>query len=126
MERIAVNNHYDSFIMFNVYAQRATRPKDMEQARNEALHRENMEAFDYVLSLSSAPAVWAAWGNIIEERGYLKDCLLEMIDIGERHRAQWYTAGRRSRKGHPHHPLYLKATSALDAFDIRQYCEEVL
>lgn len=34
-----------------------------------------------------------------------------MIAIGERHGAQWYTAGRRSVKGHPHHPLYLKATS---------------
>ena len=72
------------------------------------------------------PAVWAAWGNIIEQRAYLKDCLADMIAIGERHGAQWYTAGRRSVKGHPHHPLYLKATSPLDAFDIRAYCAECL
>ena len=64
VERIALYNGYDSFLMFNVYAQRATRPDDMEQACNLALHRENMKAFDYALSLSSdKPAVWAAWGG---------------------------------------------------------------
>ena len=112
--------------MFNVYAQRATRPNDMERARNEALHRANMEAFDYTLSLSDRPAVWAAWGNIIEKRAYLKDCLADMIAIGERRGAQWYTAGRRSVKGHPHHPLYLRAGSPLEMFDIRAYCESCL
>ena len=121
VERIALNNGYDSFIMFNVYAQRATRPKDMERTRNETLHRANMEAFDYILSLSPSPAVWAAWGNIIEERNYLKDCLADMLEIGKKHGALWFTAGKRSVKGHPHHPLYLKATSPLDPFDISEY-----
>ena len=125
-QRIALANGYDSFLMFNVYAQRATRPDDMEHALNPALHAENRKAFRYLLSLSDQPAVWAAWGNIIEQRAYLKDCLADMIAIGERHGAQWYTAGRRSVKGHPHHPLYLKATSPLDAFDIRAYCAECL
>ena len=126
VERVAKNNGYDSFLMFNVYAQRATHPDDMERARNEQLHRANMEAFDYILSLSDRPAVWAAWGNIIEKRAYLKDCLADMIAIGERRGAQWYTAGRRSVKGHPHHPLYLRAGSPLEMFDIRAYCESCL
>ena len=36
-QRIALANGYDSFLMFNVYAQRATRPDDMEHALNPAL-----------------------------------------------------------------------------------------
>lgn len=56
----------------------------------------------------------------------MKDCLADMIAIGERRGAQWVTAGKRSVKGHPHHPLYLKATSPLDPFDIRAYSEECL
>ena len=32
VERVALHNGYDSFIMFNVYAQRATNPDDMEQS----------------------------------------------------------------------------------------------
>ena len=38
VERIALSNGYDSFLMFNVYAQRATRPDDMEPVCNAALH----------------------------------------------------------------------------------------
>ncbi|MFR0769640.1 MAG: DUF1643 domain-containing protein [Dysosmobacter sp.] len=68
-ERIALNNGYDSFLMFNVYAQRATRPDDMERVCNSALHEENRKAFRYLLSLSESPAVWAAWGNIIMKAG---------------------------------------------------------
>ncbi len=126
VQRIALHNGYDSFIMFNVYAQRATRPSDMEHERNEALHRANMDAFDYILRLSDAPAVWAAWGNIIEQRGYLKDCVQDMIALGEQHGARWFTAGKRSVKGHPHHPLYLKKDSALDDFDVAGYVRECL
>lgn len=73
VERIAAGNGYDSFLMFNVYAQRATRPEDMDQVCNAALHRENMAAFRYVLEqvgAGYAPAVWAAWGTIIEKRPY--------------------------------------------------------
>lgn len=45
VERVAVGNGFDSFIMCNVYAQRATRPGDMERELNPALHRENLAAF---------------------------------------------------------------------------------
>ena len=42
VERVAKNNGYDSFLMFNVYAQRATDPNTMEKVCNPILHRENM------------------------------------------------------------------------------------
>lgn len=71
VERIAHSNGYDSFIMFNVYAQRATDPDLMEKEFNPELHRENMKAFDYILSLSERPSIWAAWGTIIKKRKYL-------------------------------------------------------
>ena len=122
VERVALFNGYDSFLMFNVYPQRATRPADMERRRNETLHRENMAAFDYILSLSAAPAVWAAWGNIIEERDYLIPSVEDMIAIGEGRGARWFTAGQRSKRGHPHHPLYLRKDSPLDPFDAAAYC----
>ncbi len=124
VERIALGCGYDSFIMFNVYAQRATRPEDMESVLNTRMHEENMRAFEYILSLSRdhAPSVWAAWGTIIEARDYLTGCVRDMIKIGERFSARWYTAGARSKKaGHPHHPLYLKKDSQLEPFDVTEY-----
>ena len=127
VSRIADGNGFDSFTMFNVYAQRATRPQDMEKAPNPRLHQENMAAFEYILRhCEERPTVWAAWGNIIEMRGYLKDCVLDMIEIGERYGARWVTAGARSKKGHPHHPLYLRKDSGLDPFDVKTYCRDCL
>ena len=94
VERIAHGNGYDSFIMFNVYAQRATDPDAMDITRNETLHRENKEAFAHVLSLyegGHTPAVWAAWGTIIAKRDYLIPPDRDMIAVGERFGAVWYS-----------------------------------
>ena len=123
VERIALGNGFDSFIMFNVYAQRATDPNAMERICNPTLHRENMEAFRYVLSISDAPAVWAAWGSIIEKRAYLSDCVADMLAIGQEYGAKWYCAGAVTKKGHPHHPLYLRKDEKLKPFDVESYLQ---
>lgn len=123
VERIALGNGFDSFIMFNVYAQRATDPDTMEQACNLHLHRQNLEAFRYVLSISEQPAVWAAWGTIIEKRDYLPACLRDMLAVGNACGARWYCAGRISKKGHPHHPLYLQKNEKIRPFDVDAYLE---
>ena len=123
VERVALGNGFDSFIMCNVYAQRATRPGDMERELNPDLHRENLAAFAYALSLSEAPAVWAAWGTVIEQRSYLPGCVRDLIAVGREYGARWYTAGARSKRGHPHHPLYLRKDSPLEEFDAAAYCD---
>ncbi len=121
VERIAHGNGFDSFIMFNVYAQRATSPDDMEKVCNPQLHRENLEALRYVLSISHKPAVWAAWGAIIEKRAYLADCLRDMVAVGQEYGASWYCAGAITKKGHPHHPLYLRKDEKIRPFDVEKY-----
>lgn len=126
VERIAFHNGFDSFIMFNLYAQRATDPDHMEKEFNLYMHEQNMEAFRYVLSGSQTPAVWAAWGAIIEKRGYLYRCVADMVHIGKQYGARWYTCGKRSVKGHPHHPLYLKKDSMLEDFDPDLYIETLM
>ena len=128
VSRIADSNGYDSWIMFNVYAQRATNPNDMDRTMNKRLHRENMLAFEYILKNVGegvSPAVWAAWGTIIEKRPYLSDCVLDMVKLGQKYGAEWFSAGRRSKKGHPHHPLYLRSDSKTEAFDIESYLEVI-
>ena len=129
VSRIAAGNGYDSWIMFNVYAQRATDPDDMDTVLNERLHRENMRAFEYILKNVGegvSPAVWAAWGTIIEKRPYLKDCVLDMVRLGREYGAKWYSAGKRSVKGHPHHPLYLRRDAPTEELDIVSYLENCL
>lgn len=121
VERIALGNGFDSFVMFNVYAQRATSPDAMELVCNHSLHKENMEAFRYVLSISEKPSVWAAWGTIIEKRDYLSACVKDMVALGNAYGARWYCAGAISKKGHPHHPLYLRKDEIIKPFDVESY-----
>lgn len=126
VERIAHVNGFDSFIMFNVYAQRATDPDMMDRELNEDLHRENMCAFRWVLEHSGEkPTVWAAWGTIVEKRKYLKKCLEDMVSIGSEYCSQWVMAGKPSKKGHPHHPLYLKKDAIIEPFDMSGYLEKL-
>ena len=111
--------------MFNVYAQRATRPDDMDLFCNERLHHENLLAFRELLAIASAcgckPVVWAAWGAIIEKRSWLMKCVRDLNDLAEQVQADWVCAGNCSVKGHPHHPLYLKKDEPFHEFDIRRY-----
>ena len=110
-----------------IFTRRGVIPNVVFEVRecNAALHRENLAAFRYVLSRSrdQAPSVWAAWGSVIELRDYLPRCVEDLIAAGEEYNARWFTAGPRSKKGHPHHPLYLKKDSVLEPFeDLRDYC----
>ena len=123
VQRIAHGNGFDSFIMFNVYAQRATDPDAMEKTCNEKLHRENLEAFSYVLSIGENPTVWAAWGTIIEKRDYLKDCVKDMIAAGEEFGARWVCAGKCSKKGPPHPPLYLRKDEVIRPVPVAEFLE---
>ena len=125
VQRIAQGNGFDSFLMFNVYAQRATRPDDMERQCNLRLHEENMKAWRYLLSLAKEPAVWAAWGAIIEKRKYLPRCVADMLSISREYDARWFCAGAISKKGHPHHPLYLRKDEKLKPFNTESYLSKL-
>lgn len=120
VERIALHNGFDSFLMFNVYAQRATDPNAMELRCNPLLHAENLKAFRTLLSLSPNPTVWAAWGALIEKRDYLKDCVRDLVEAGKDYGARWVCAGAITKKGHPHHPLYLRKDELLRPFAVEQ------
>lgn len=127
VERIALNNGFDSFIMFNVYPQRATNPDDMHFEADKNLHEQNIKAFaDLLQSVGKNPIIWAAWGTIINKRDYLKYCLKDMISEGKKCGAIWKKAGKVSKQGHPHHPLYLRKDIELDDFDVEKYANMCL
>ena len=121
VERVALQNGFDSFIMLNLCAQRATDPNDMAREYPQILRESNAEAFDFALGLSPMPVVGAAWGTMIEKRPYLKELLRDFAAVAERHGAAWVSFGARSRNGHPHHPLYLKRDAPCEAFDVQAY-----
>lgn len=126
VERIVSFNGFDSYIMINVYAERATNPDNLEAKVNNKLHAKNLEMIENMLkSISGEKKVWAAWGTNIEKRKYLKLCLEDLKTLLDKYNASWYKAGKVSKAGHPHHPLYLKGDSILEPFNIEEYIEQI-
>ncbi len=79
------------------------------------------EKMDNTMNSVERIAIWAAWGTNIEKRNYLKECLEDMVNIADQHKAVWCKVGKCSVKGHPHHPLYLKKDSRIEEFDVEKY-----
>jgi hypothetical protein len=113
---------YDSWVMINVYPQRATDPKDLHKEINVKIYERNLKEIESFFSKSKYD-IWAAWGTLIKKRSYLLTCLDEISRvIGQQ--SKWFTIGKRSKDGHPHHPLYLRKDLPTETFNIEKYIKE--
>jgi len=124
--RYSEEHGYGGWLMFNVYAQRATNPDHMHRRMVKELHKQNIHHIQRLLEQYSehdALDVWCAWGTLIEKRNYLWRCLVEIEASLTNAQLNFVTRGARSKNGHPHHPLYLKKTAPLESFDLKEYLE---
>ena len=120
VERFALANGYDSFVMFNVYALRSTAPNGLPMKIDECLHAQNLsEIKDFIAGRGLD--IWAAWGALIQKRPYLKACLIDIAKLDECANCRWVNIGNMTKAGHPHHPLYLQRDSNIENFDIASY-----
>ena len=126
VQRQASLKGFDSWIMLNLYAQRATNPKNIHQVADVKLHKENLKAINSIFESLETATIWAAWGNLIESRSFLKNCLLNIIKFNEDKNLHWINLGECSKAGHPHHPLYLPSTAAIEPFDIKTYSQNLI
>ena len=53
-------------------------------------------------------------------------CVRDMLEAGEEYGAKWYCAGAITKKGHPHHPLYLRQDEKIKPFDVKGYLEKLV
>ena len=106
----------------NVYPQRATDPNDMDKTPDRALCDQNLLWLEAVLNQTEA-TMWAAWGTLIEKRDYLPGLMREMVALTRARNIPWVTIGKRSKKGHPHHPLYLRKDAVPEPFDVEEYLD---
>ena len=56
-------------------------------------------------------------------RNDLPRCVRDMVKAGQEFGASWYCAGAISKKGHPHHPLYLRKDEKVRPFNIECYLD---
>ena len=123
--RYAVNQGYDGWLMFNLYPQRATNPDNMHKRFQKNIHQKNVEVIiDRIRQQNDSADIWCAWGTLIEKRPYLLRCLQDIYNEIKTTNCRYFTRGKRSKAGHPHHPLYLKKDSSMDGFDLHAYIQK--
>ena len=120
VERLAVSNGFDSWIMSNIAPQEATHHNGIDRTPERALWDDNLRWLRAVLA-QTEPTMWAAWGTLMEKRAYLPGLMREMVALTRGRDIPWVTFGPRSKKGHPHHPLYLRKDSTPEPFDVENY-----
>lgn len=124
VSRISGEKGYDSYLMLNLYPQRATNPDDMDREADREAMKRNLYYIESVLK-TGGRTIWAAWGNLIMKRSYLRECLREIVRIADAHSCRWITIGNRSGGGHPHHPLYMPKDAKAVDFDVHKYLNDL-
>jgi hypothetical protein len=117
---------YDGWLKFNLYPLRAN-PNDLPERLDQQLCIKNEKWICRYLGNPhiKQQIIWAAWGTLIEKRDWLKDCLHGIITQGSSCFHKWITIGKRSKAGHPHHPLYLSLNAERLEFDIKRYLDSI-
>lgn len=103
VEKIAVTHGYNGWILFNLSAQRSTKPEEMHSVENDPLHTDNIIAFHSVIDNKGFKDVLFAWGNNIEIRPYLAPAAREFIKIAKEKNLNPLQINL-TQKGHPFHP----------------------
>ncbi len=108
-------------MMLNIYPQRATDPNNLHKEMDSKLHKNNLAYIEKYFRENKQRKILAAWGTLINKRPYLKLCLQDIYVISKKYECDWYSIGKNSKDGHPHHPLYLSNDEMLKKFDIDGY-----
>lgn len=120
IQKIAGNNGYDSFIMFNLYPQRATNPDDLHRTIDRELSEKNINIIKNFINYKKY-TIWLAWGSLIYKRAYLIDIVQELINSKELINCEFVCIGEVLKDGHPRHPLYVKNTEKFKSFNPTLY-----
>lgn len=117
----AEGNGFDSFVMLNLYPQRATKPTDLEkQIDLEILNKNIVEILNAISEIPN-PTILAAWSATISVRGYFKECIQRLCVATKDKNINWRKLGESTKEGHPRHPLYAPYILPLTKFDIENY-----
>lgn len=121
INRIATNNGFDSWVILNLFPLRATDPYALPTSIDLAKHEQNLNSIRHIFQRNRNPTIWAAWGNLIEVRPYLIECLRDIHRVASEFDSTWYSFGKITKKGHPRHPLYLNSETVPNQFNIEEY-----
>jgi hypothetical protein len=126
VQKYAYRQGFDSFVMLNLYPQRARDisclpPTKEYPKENLNLINENIAAIEAVLSeIKGRITIWAAWGSNFPKRKYLKTCLKRIADATNKYDCTWKCIGT-TVDGHPKNPCIMASNPPFIPFDIDEY-----
>ena len=119
VRKLAAEDGYDGWIMVNLYPLRATDPRELPKKEDKKLIGKNTMVLKALVKSYRIEAIWAAWGNTIDTRSYLRGALYDILDgTGD---FQWFSRGIMTKKGNPRHPLYMKSGEKFERFGVGDY-----
>lgn len=116
----ASKNGFDGFVMLNVYPQRCTLPQNLSREVNEELHQKNLRKIQEAFLGEEHPTILVAFGDTIEIRPYLTQCLKDIISVLRPLSPQWKQIGSLTQRGNPRHPSRA-SYSLFEDFDMEWY-----
>lgn len=120
----AERNRYKSFMMFNLYPQRATNPDNLSNEMDRVMMDKNIEIIHRILSSQKEADILLAYGELIYSRPYLPLCLKKIYQSIRGISLKFYRIGDCLKCGQPRHPLYAKYGFELQAVDMDKYLQE--
>jgi hypothetical protein len=121
VEKVAKNNGYDGFVMFNLCPLRCTHINLLPLNINAQICSDNqMQIINFILA-SPEPAVWLAWGEGITLREYFLKSLVYVYETIKSEKINWLHFGPLTKAGHPRHPSRLNYQWGFDSFDLNSY-----
>ena len=108
VRRVSQVNGFDSFVTLNIYPFRARDPDNLPKNPNVLEHKKNMEKI--LRLIKDRSTMWAAWGNSIDKRPWLRDCLNEILRKIQKNKKgiNWVKMGDLTIRQNPRHPLYTR------------------
>jgi hypothetical protein len=112
---------FDSFIMFNLYAQRTPYPDQVHEKLDNSLHKENIDKIVATLSKQKNPSILAGWGQTIKVKPFFINCLTDIFNATQKQKINWLKIGELTKSNHPRHPSRAPYKFGLTKFDINSY-----
>ena len=114
---------FDSFVMFNLYAQRTPYPEKVHDKIDNSLHKENIDKIVSTLLQHKNPTVLAGWGQTIKVKPFFIACLNDIYNSTKNQNISWLKIGELTTSKHPRHPSRAAYKLGLNTFDIKNYLE---
>ncbi len=119
------SQNFDSFIMLNLYPQRATNPQDVHIEVDKKIYAENLKTILHILTTNKNAYVLAAWGDTISTRKFFTQCLKDLHQGLKEHKINWLQIGELTKNNNPRHPSRVSYESPLKKFNFNDYIKNL-